>query len=328
LAIDICNIEISDNEIYNAKSNNKAVSIKAFESGSNGVHLFSFGYLSIIESMAHIFQSFFDPTIEHPQIPYNAVQLICKYYLPSIYKDKKMMFSICLCSLMFNNPGVGFFEILKVVSLNPCLDGQSLYKHMLKESTVTNNGVQKSLSTLFIELIDSYQTNIESAIGDKLTYFAEVFNNCKIECDSGESLLLQVLYESDITSKESINKLLNFYGLPLVDSGSATLMPKLPTNGSNYIDIARLRGLEMIIKRFNPTIKIGQYPKYDPKCSMFDKCYQSLYAYEGNPPFEMSNDCKNKQWLKDGKCLMTESLRYYKLMGKQINQMELPAEMQ
>lgn len=328
LAIDISGIEISENEINNAKINNQAVYIKVFESGSNEVHSFTFGYLCIIESMAHIFQSFFDPTIEHPQIPYNAVQLICNHYLPSISNDNKLMFSICLCSLMFNNPGVGFFEILKLVKLNPHLDGQSLYKHMLVESAVNNNGVKKSLSALFKEFIVNYQSNIESAIGNKLTYFAEVFKNCKIECDSGESLVLKLLYDSDITSKESIEQLLNFYGLPLVDSDSVTLMAKLPTKGSNYLDIACLRGLEMIIKRFNPSINRGKYPIYDPKCSMYDKCYKSLYSYEENPPFEMSKDCKNKQWLNNGKCIMTESLRYYKLLGKQINQTELPIEMQ
>jgi hypothetical protein len=84
------------------------------------------------------------------------------------------------------------------------------------------------------------------------------------------------------------------------------------------------------------TILGGQFPEmggqfgseYIPKCSMFDKCLKSLYAYEDNPPFEMSNDCNNKQWLKHDKCFMTESLKYYKVYGKHIIQGELPLDMQ
>jgi hypothetical protein len=265
LTFDISRVEISRDEIQQAEISNKGVCINAIEAGTNEVHPFTFGYLCIIESMAHIFQSFFDPTVEHPQIPYNAVQLICKSYLPSISEDTKMIFSICLCSLMFNNPGTGFFEVLKVVSYNPRLNGQSLYKHMLQESKVYHNGAQKSIANVFKEFINNYQSNIESAIDNKLVYFVEVFNNCKIESKSGESLLLKLLYESDITSKESIDMLLNFYGLPLVDSNSATLMAKLPKKGSKYTDIAFLRSLEMVIKRFNPPVNRGKYPIYDPK---------------------------------------------------------------
>lgn len=328
LSVDISRIEFTEDEIRRAEAINQGVTIKVIEAGTNEEYSFSFGYLCIIESMAHIFQSFFDPDVEHPQIPYNAVQLICKSYMPGISENPKMMFSICLCSLMFNNPGAGFFDILKLVSMNPRLNGQSLYKHMMQESKVYNNGSQKSMNSIFNEFIDNYQSNIESAIGNSLAYFAEVFNNCKIESNSGENLLLNLLYESDITSKESLDSILNFYGFPFVESNSATLMAKLPGKGSKHTDIALLRGMEMVIKRFNPSINTGKYPIYDPKCSMFDKCLKSLYEYEDSPPFEMSDDCKNKQWQKQGKCLMTESLKYFKVYGKEIIQPELPTDMQ
>lgn len=327
LPIDIIRVEIDELEILNAKNNNTGIHINVIENETGELHSFSFGYLCIIESMAHVFQSFFDPEIEHPQIPYNAVQLICKNYLPHVADDPKMMFSVCLCSLMFNNPAFGFFEVLKIVKINPRLNGQSLYKHVM-ESRGHYNGAQKPMSEIFNEFMDNYQSNIESAIDNKLDYYSEVFNNCKIESDKGESILLKLLYEFDITSKESIDLLLNFYGFPFVESNSMTLMAKLPKKGSKYMDIALLRGLEMVTNRFNPPINRGRYPIYDPKCSMYDKCLKSLYEYEDMPPFEMTDDCKNKQWQKQDICLMTQSLRYYKLYGKQITQSELPAHMQ
>ncbi len=327
LPIEIARIEINSVEIENARKNNTGVQINAFESVTNEVHNFNFGYLCIIESMAHIFQSFFDPKAEHPQIPYKAVQLICRDYYPKVAEDPKMLFSICLCSLMYNNPAFGFFEILEIVRLNPRMNGQILYKHMLEESKVHHNGTIKSIKDIFLTYINDYQTNIESAISHKLKYYSDVLKSCKHEINQGESLLLKLLYESDITTKKSIDILLNYYGVPLVDSNTYTFMAKSRKLCSKNIDIALLRSLEMTINRFIPNIDRSKYPIYDPKCPLYTKCYSSLYAYKV-PPFEMSEECLNKQWDKGGKCLMTESLKVNRVYGKSIIQDLLPPEMQ
>lgn len=50
------------------------------------------------------------------------------------------MISICLCSLMFNNPGVAFFEIIEFSKKNATLNGYELYKKMLNNSLVTYRG--------------------------------------------------------------------------------------------------------------------------------------------------------------------------------------------
>jgi len=327
LPIDIARIEVNPAEIVNAKQNNTGVQISAFESGTNEVHIFNFGYLCIIESMAHIFQSFFDPTAEHPQIPYRAVQLVCKDFSPEVANDPKMLFSICLCSLMYNNPAYGFFEILEIVRQNPRMNGQILYKHMLKESKVHHRCTIKSMKDIFLIYVKDYQRNIESAIGHKLEYYSEVFKSCIHEIKQGESLLLKLLYESDITTKESIELLLNYYGVPLVDSNTYTFMAKSPKQGSKYIDIALLRSLEMTISRFIPNIDKSKYPIYEPRCPLYEKCNKSLYAYP-TPKFEMSLECENKQWEKDSQCLMTESLKVNRVYGKSIIQDLLPPDMQ
>lgn len=327
VSVAVLRIEVETEEINRAKENHKGVSINIVESDTNKSYPFEFGYLCIIESMAHIFQSFFDVKIEHPQFPYKAVQLICKDYLPGFVIDEKMMFSICFCSLMYDNPAVGFFEILNIVRLNPRLNGLSLYRHMVEESRVYCAGVQKSIQLLFFEKIAKYQNQIESAVNMNLEYYSLVFENCRQDMENKECLMLKLLYEEDITSKKSIDCLLNFYGLPFVESNTFTFLPKLPNKGIKYPDIAFLRALEMVIDRFIPFIDKSKYPVYNPQCPLYDRCIKSLYL--DGKRFEMTEDCRNKQWRKKSVCLMTESLQCYHIdSGKTINQFFLPPDMQ
>lgn len=107
-------VEISPIEISLAKSNRCAVQIGLYDF-ENDIALengFKFGYTCIIESMAHLIQSFINEELYHPTIPYCAAELIFR----AIYADKshdiKMMISLCFCSLMFDNPGVAFFEMI------------------------------------------------------------------------------------------------------------------------------------------------------------------------------------------------------------------------
>jgi hypothetical protein len=58
----------------------------------------------------------------------------------------------------------------------------------------------------------------------------------------------------------------------------------------------------------------------DLRCPLFDKCNKSLYSYEQEPPFNMSEECLNNQWEKQDICLMTESMKFLKVHGKNIIQ--------
>ena len=116
-------VEISPIEISLAKSNRCAVQIGLYDF-ENDIALengFKFGYTCIIESMAHLIQSFINEELYHPTIPYCAAELIFR----AIYADKshdiKMMISLCFCSLMFDNPGVAFFEMINYSKNNPTL---------------------------------------------------------------------------------------------------------------------------------------------------------------------------------------------------------------
>lgn len=306
IPIEVERIIVSQEEISNAKRNKSSVKVTLHETTTGDIYTLNFGYLCIIESMAHIFQSFFDPTVEHSQIPYLSVELILKSIYPEIFEDKKLVYSICLCSLMYDNPAWGFFQILEIVRQNSRMNGTHLYKHMIDMKIVRPSKTQ-SMQEIFIELIEDYKYNIQTAIAGKLEYFSGVFENCKLEISSGENLILKLLYESDITSNESIDIILNFYGIPLVDSNNVTLM-----GAASKTDIARLRALEMVISRMTSDD--------DQRCPLFDKCNRSLYNYEQDPPFSMSEECLNNQWEKQDICLMTQSMMFLKVHGKNIIQ--------
>jgi hypothetical protein len=308
-SIEIDKIEIDENEVNLGKEENRAIKLKGINSKTGETEFFEFGYLCIIENMATIFQSFFDEKEqEHSIIPYKAVEIICKN---KQITDKKMIFSICLCSLMYNNPAFGFFDVLKILQANQNYNGIKLYKHLLYSNV--EHKQCNSIQELFLHLIDNYEYNIKSAICSELVYFSKVFENCKLEVQNGKSILLRLIYETNINSKESIECLTNYYGIPYIEANNLILMAKIPqSNSSGYLDIANLRGLEMVVNRLTNT--------QDARCPMFEKCYKLLYNGEIDNKFEMSCECKNEQWKKQEKCLMSVSMKKYKLDSKTIIQ--------
>lgn len=310
-SIEIDKIVIENSAIELAKRGRSAIKVKGINSTTDDTEDFEFGFLCIIENMALIFQSFFDKNIQEPQIvPYKVVEIICKN-LPTPITDEKLIFSICLCSLMYNNPAYGFFEVLDIMESNPNYNGIKLYKHLLN-SKIKHKSC-KTVHELFHYLIENYEYNIRTAICDDLVYFSKVFENCKLEIQNNESILLKLLYETEINSKESIECLTNYYGLPLIEANNITIMAKIPNSSKKgYLDIANLRRLEMVINRFTSF--------QDKKCPMYEKCYKLLYRDDINNKFVMTPECLDEQWKKSEKCLMTVSLWKYKLNKKTIIQ--------
>jgi hypothetical protein len=310
-SIGIDKIEIEENDVVLGNKENKAIRAKGINSQTGETEDFEFGYLSIIENMATIFQSFFDKNMqEHPIVPYKVVEIICKNLAVPIV-DKKLIFSVCLCSLMYDNPAFGFFEVLKILENNSNYNGIKLYKHLLDSKI--NHKCCNTIKDLFNYFTDSYEYNIKSAICDELVYYSKVFENCKNEISNKENILLRLIYETEINSKESIEILTNFYGLPLIEAYNITIMAKIPNSNNNgYLDVANLRGLEMIISRFTNA--------YDKKCPMFKKCNSLLYKDDVDNKFKMSEECLNEQWKKQEICLMSVSLKKYKLDKKTIVQ--------
>lgn len=310
ISIEIDRIMVEPDAIELARIGGVPIDVKGINSLTEESENFQFGYKSIVENMAVIFQAMFDSNLrEHPLVPYHTVELILNSQ-PEPITDKKLIFSISLCSLMFSNPAVAFFDLLKVLEGNPDYDGIKLYKHVLGSRVY--HPLCNTLADLFCQKIDEYRSHLEAAIKNELVYFSKVFENCKSEILNGESFLLRLLYDSEVNSKTFITNLTNHYGLPLIEAQNLILMPRSPDpEVRDFLDIANLRSLELVINRFTSSNR---------KCQMYHKCYKLLYADDGVNRFDMSAECEDEQWKKEEDCLMSISMRKYKLHEKTIIQ--------
>jgi hypothetical protein len=328
LDIEIQRIELDGREVETAKENNTGVLLRAFGI-NNEESSFQFGYLCVVESMANLLQSFFDEIEgQHSAIPYNSVKLVCQSVYPEIAGDSRLLISICLCSLHYYNPGAGFFEVLNIHRANPFFDGRDLYRYFCKSSSIRHNGKRMTIKDLLIQSIDNYKTNIKAAIQNELEYFSKVFEHVKSEAESSRHELLYCLYNDEMSLDEKVIYLLDFYGIPFIEASNQYIMPRRPEEDLPYNDIAYLRGLEIIINRFGPTMTTAS-PPYDPKCDMYERYYATQYAedIEENARVPMSKECENKQWNKEEVCFMTTALRKFSLLGKEIDQPYLPMHM-
>lgn len=304
-------VEISDKEILDAQKNKKAVKIGIYDFENelaieNG---FYFGYMCIIESMAHLIQSFINGELYHSTVPYCTVELICKSIYGEIIDDKKMMISLCFCSLMFNNPGVAFFDLIELSKKNPLLNGYELYTKILRDNSVTYMGKEMPMYRALCLFLDDLKESISTALGCKLDYYEEVIENCKNEIKSGNCVLLDVLYYADISDKNIFSSVFEkVYGYPFIEANNLAIMPM---NNSTeppqpYIETASMIGLELIFKRMK---------SYSNKtrCEWFQICSKALYT----PDDKTTEECLYYQWQKTEQCLMTEALRYFQIKDKE-----------
>lgn len=130
-------IEVIEDEIIKADNKRTSVRIPVYDyegdeilEGERGYH---FGYWAIIEGMSHHIQKLIDPTVEdsHPKVPYKIIDLIVANHYPDFKNDEKLIISICYISLLFDNPGVGFFKVADHAKATGITDGRSLYKESL-----------------------------------------------------------------------------------------------------------------------------------------------------------------------------------------------------
>ena len=222
---------------------------------------------------------------------------------------KKMMISLCFCSLMFDNPGVAFFDLVELSKKNQSLNGYELYKKILKDKSVTHMGKEMPMYRALCLFLDDLKKSISSAIGCKLYYYEEVIENCKNEIRSGNCVLLDVLYHADISNKNMFSSVFEkVYGYPFIEANNLTIMPM---NNSKeppkpYIETASMIGLELIFKRMK------SYSN-NTKCEWFKICSKAQYT----PDDKTSEECLCNQWQKNERCIMTEVLRYFKIKDKE-----------
>ena len=278
----IGDIEIDRRVIEIADKEKKAVMIGVYDYSENEAYEngFYFGYYCIIESMAHMIQKMIYPDAEHNQIPYEAVEIVCDYCYPEIKDDARQMVTMCMCALMFDNPGVGFFTVVDFAKEHTNLKGVPFFQEFIQTSSVNYKGEMHSMNYIGQEMLNEYKLSLQATCGCSLEYYNKVVDSFIQDFQSGICGLLMWLYTGDIK-------------------------PKNTNTGLPYLETAALAGFELIFRRLQ---------KIDgDECPMYRVCKLGRFT----DTTHVDELCGKEQWKKECECLMVHALNYYKLKDKE-----------
>lgn len=299
-------IEIDSREIENADKEKKAVKIGVYDYSENEAYEdgFFFGYYCIIESMAHMIQKMIYPDAEHNQIPYEAVEIICNYLYPEIKYDTRQMITMCMCSLMFDNPGKGFFVVVNFAKEHMTLKGVDFFQEFIRTSSVTYKGKKCSMDYIGQEMLNEYLISLQAMCGRPLEYYNKVVDSYIQDFQSGICGLLLWLYSGNINDRKQFMELVDDYGLPYIETPDITILPINVNTRHPYLETASLAGFELIFRRLQ---------KLDgDECPMYRVCKLGRFTDTTN----VDELCAKEQWKKECECLMVHALKYYKLKDK------------
>lgn len=302
----ISDIEIKPADIASAKINNSAVNIGVYDFVNDRVFEegFKFGYRCIIESMAHLVQLLINPDLQHAEVPYKSAQLICDKLRPDLINNKKLLISICYTSLFFDNPGHSFFEIIESVKSDD--SGVELFERYMQDYSRTFNGEEMPNYRMMHKLMDDFIYNLNALLGNDSVYMKDVIENCKLESSSGKSLLLRFIYNEDLSKIEHFNDLLDFYGIPAIDSANGeVVIPFNPATHRPYVETASLLSLELIAARLSE--------KEGKQCIRYTICDRESRV-DGRDLID--EHCANLQWNKQLPCIFTSGLLYWRMSNK------------
>lgn len=305
-------VEIALSDLKTAKDERIAVNVGCYDFENDKIyeHGFSFGYNCVMESMAHCIQIIFNPDVHHPKIPYHSAEIVLENYYPKVVGDNLMIASICYCALHWDNPGVGFFEVVDILKQHPEWDGRQLYKHIAQDYAIKFKGKETPRYRIIIKFLEDFKNGLESLLGTDLKYYDSVIANCKAEAMKSESFLLDVSYEVPSNQKQMVfNSLVGFYGYPVIDANNCTILPKQIVEGkeSPYLEIAILFGWELVLSRF---CEING----EKACGRFDICRKGLYS--PHVSCTVSEHCVSVPWKNPNPCPVTECMRYFGFNAK------------
>lgn len=309
----ISDIEIDEREISIAEKGKTAVWIGCydFENDKAEEHGFQFGHRCVVEGMAHAIQAIINNELSHSIIPYHAVELIIGKTIPEIVQDKRKVASICLCALLWDNPSVGFFQVLELIKAHSNWDGKELYKSIIQDHAVSYKGQKMPFFRLLQLFSNDLKDSFKALLGRDLEYYSLVIDNCILDCSKCHHRLIDFLYDYDICDRESFKEqILNHYGYPFIDGKNQSVIPLKNENGiqSAYKEIAILYGIELIMARLLRADNKKECKRY-PICSptMFIKGVKC----------DATEECLSAQWDKKESCVFTETLRYFGIKDKE-----------
>lgn len=298
-------VEVSLSSIDEARNNKSSVTVGVYDYTSNQAEEngFKFGYCCIIEGMAHLIQQLINPTVHHQEIKYLAVQHICNNYCKiEIAKNTRLIISACVCSLMFDNPGVAFFDVLDYISKQKIVDGRDLFKSFITDHHIYYNNKRITIASAISVFLHRLEVSLTQAIGTSLDYYKRVIDNCEYYINNQRNPIIDMVYEFDLENRDFLNEIFEICGYPTIEDNN-TQYPPLMQNGKPYIECAALLGKELSIKRIEA--------RNTTECPMYKTiCIKKRYTKDDLTSIE----CQCEQWKrKEQPCFMSAAFHYYKL---------------
>lgn len=284
------------------KSNQKIPCLELLMNGKV-VETVEVGNLCVKEGMAHLFQSFYDPKVEHTTFPYKAVEILCKQLRPELLHDKRKLIAACLMALNSQNSGLTLYEI--ILNAQTELTGIELYKKLLSEHIVIHNSKEITVKEFLLNSIEEFRTALSNSIYAELKHFNRLLDNVKLAVNQDTCPLIDILYED--SEIDGLYSLIDFYGIPYIRTidGYQYFPPDSIDSREENIskELLDLLGQNIVLER---VLEISQS---SPTCSFYPQCEMDI----SDPTDE---HCFSDQWNRTIPCPFLIVSQNWKLQEK------------
>lgn len=275
-----------------------SVIIELFLSGIK-MQTIVFGNSCVKESMAFLYQQYFDSDVQPYLIPYQAVELLCKVINPELLTDKRKIIALCTLALNSQNCGLALYELICKSKEDNNLNGIELYKKYLPELTVKNANKPITVRGFLLESIDDFREYLSASINADLKHFGLLLDNVKMSADKDFIPLIEVLYKEETSNIEKLKLLIDFYGIPHIRTiDGYNFFPQETDKKQPAIEYVELIGQRIVLDRLLGIDKeqIGEMCSLHPQCELSetelidDNCYGTQWKRTQNCPFKIISD--------------------------------------
>lgn len=261
----------------------------------------------IKESMAALYQMLVDETATHSgyDLPYNLVKILAEQYFPEIASDNIKLIAICYMSLFSLSPAEVLINELSYANENPHISAIQLFERFVNEARINIKGQKHSICDFFDNLIDTFKIVFSKSVKVEIEYINEVLDRIRLSKEYVP--ILTVITDYQPLSKDRINTLINFLGMPytFTDNGDFN-PPRFFTSNPDKIsnDMLALIGHNTLFTYLTSLDKCGYV------CPLHSLCEKQEYDKE---------ECYNQPWI--GKeCPMTTMGNIINLKEKKIEE--------
>lgn len=193
-----------------------------------------FGSLAIMESMAHMMESFLNPAYvtNSPYYPYNIAQSLARYVYPRIGNNDEMVFALCDIALQTSIPGATFLEMIKLIhdgktsiTINSADD---IYTCFNKQFTIWHDC--SNPQNLVCQAIEHLYTIIQGPMGEQYQAWVNNLMTQAVQLRSNHpSFLLDIIRGGNVHQNKPFTNFLNKIGTPLL-TNSVGFITKIPAS--------------------------------------------------------------------------------------------------